>query len=101
MDLQIKLLSRCPLTGPTVISCFVKGWRRIIQAPNLASPPDGTLVKGKKKYEDEGEGEEEKRVLPSHLFATRLLTIPYLSTSTHLSARLLPAICDAVIKMDF
>lgn len=41
-----------------------------------------------------------ERSLPSHLFATLPLTMPYLSKSTHLSARQLKAIFNAAMKRD-
>lgn len=52
MDLQIKLLSPCPLKGPTVTSSLCEGETATIGQPNLASPP-GTLLRRK------GEGEKE------------------------------------------
>lgn len=79
MDLQIKLLSLCPLQGPAVTSVFVRG-RLNNQATNLAAPLGKTLLDRKR------DGGEEKG-LPSHWFATLHLTMPYLSKSTHLSAR--------------
>lgn len=54
VDLQIKLLSLCPLKGPAVTSAFVRG-RRNDQANDLASLLGRTLLQRKRDREEEKE----------------------------------------------